>query len=161
MVEVEALKELISPPAHILLLQVHQAAEHTQVLTPGEDLVHGRELPGESDPLADLVCTLDDIVTEDLGMTLVRAEKRRQNSNDSRLARPVGAEKTLNGPLLDLQVDAIDSDNLAKALDQARDPDRGRCAAVRAQSEPVSEVGDGALFSVLLARPRRLSTEES
>ena len=50
-----------------------QPPEQTEVLSAGEILVHGGELPGQSDPAANRIGLGDDVVTQHPGLATVRS----------------------------------------------------------------------------------------
>ena len=73
--------------------QVPQPGHQHQVLPPGEDLVHGRELPGEAEGLPHLRTLPGDVEAIHGGRPRVGLEQRGQDIHDRGLARAVGAEQ--------------------------------------------------------------------
>jgi hypothetical protein len=75
------------------VLQVPQPGHQHQVLPPGEDFVHGRELPGEADGLPHGSRLRGDVEAIDCGRPRVGLEQRGQDFHDRGLACAVGAEQ--------------------------------------------------------------------
>jgi hypothetical protein len=72
---------------------VREPPEHAQVLAPGEQLVHRRELAREGDPLPHRRRLGDDVEAEHLGAPGVGSQQRRQHADDRRLAGAVRAQQ--------------------------------------------------------------------
>jgi hypothetical protein len=68
-----------SPP------QVVQPSHQGKVLSAGQELVHGRELAGDTDRCPDGLWRCHDIVTEHGRLASVRSKKRREDANRRRL----------------------------------------------------------------------------
>ena len=89
--ELEAGQQVVRDLAGVL--QVPQPGHQHQVLPPGEDLVHGRELPGEADGLPHVRRLRGDVEAVDGGRPGVGLEQRGQDLHDRGLACAVGAEQ--------------------------------------------------------------------
>ena len=89
--ELEAGQQVIRDLAGAL--HAPQPGHQHQVLAPGEDFVHGRELPGEADGLPHVRWLRDDVEAVHGGRPRVGLEQRGQDFHDRGLACAVGAEQ--------------------------------------------------------------------
>src|SRR4029450_12632289 len=83
-------------------------------------------LQGDPDGPPDLGRLPDDVETGNPGGALGRLQQGGEHAHRGRLARAVGAEEAEDLPFRDLEVDAVDGDDLPEATDQARSLERGR-----------------------------------
>ena len=97
------------------LREVVEAAEHPQVLAPGQVLVDGRVLAGEADRLAHRLRLAEDVEAGDACAAGVRLQQRRQDADRRRLARSVRPQQAEDGAFLHLEVDAVEGAHLALA----------------------------------------------
>jgi hypothetical protein len=114
--EVEAIEQLGRPPAGLDRCEVEEPSEHLQVLPPGQQLVHCRELPGETDELAHRGRVADDVLSKDLGVAGIRPEKRGENADERRLACSVRSQQAEDRALLDLNGHPGEGDCRSEAL---------------------------------------------
>ena len=121
--ELEAGQQVIRDPAGVL--QVPQPGHQHQVLPPGEDLVHGRELPGEADGLPHVRRLRGDVEAVDGGRPRVGLEQRGQDLHDRGLAGAVGAEQGEDAAPRHVEVHAAQHVQLLVRLLQALHADRG------------------------------------
>ena len=129
--ELEALQQLVRPPSRLVAREVEQAAEHLQVLPSGEDLVDGRELPGEPEQLANGRGLVHHVAPEYLRAPRVRREQRREHAHERGLPGPVRPEQPEDRPLRDVEVDSRQRNRRAEALDHALDVNGGSGGAGR------------------------------
>jgi len=90
--ELEAFEQLRRSAAGLRAREPEQAPEHLQVLAARQELVDRGELTGQGQQLAHARRLGDDVVPEQLDLSRVRLEQRRQDADERRLARPVRAE---------------------------------------------------------------------
>ncbi len=90
---------------------------------PGEVAVDGRELAGESDAGADTLGLLDDVEAQHGRLAGVGPDDRRQRSDGRGLAGAVRPEQAEHGRGRDLEVDAVEGDDVSEALLQTFDRD--------------------------------------
>ena len=114
--ELEALQQLGRSPARLVPREVEQAAEHLEVLPPGEDLVDGGELSREPDQLTNGRGLVDHVTPEDLGPPCVWLEQCREHANERGLSGSVRPEQPEDGPLRDVEVDTRERGRRAEAL---------------------------------------------
>ena len=120
--QVEAVEQFRGPPAAFDLAEVVQIGHQDQVLLPREQVVDGRELPRDADRGAHAVGVLGQVVAGDAHRAAVGADQGREDLDDRRLARAVGAEQREDRPLGDLEIDAVEHEVLAEGL---AEPGRG------------------------------------
>src|SRR5581483_3459028 len=123
--EAEALEQLVGPGHRPGTAEVGEPPDQAQVLAAGEVAVDRGVLAGEPDPGADGVGPAGDVDAEDRGRAAVRPEDRREDAHGGGLAGAVGAEHAEDGPGRDLEVDPGQRLEVAEALRQALDADRG------------------------------------
>ncbi len=82
-----------------------EAADHLQVGTSGQQLVHRRLLAGEADAWTHARRLADDVEAVNEGASFVRPQQRRQDANGGRLAGAVAAEQAQHATPGDLEVD--------------------------------------------------------
>jgi predicted ATPase/DNA-binding SARP family transcriptional activator len=105
-------------------LQVPQPGHQDQVLPPGEDFVHGRELPGKADGLPHTPRLRGDVEAVDGGRPRVGLEQRGQDFHDRGLARAVGAEQGEDAAPRHVEVHAAQRAHLLVGLLQTLHVDR-------------------------------------
>ena len=121
--QVEALEQLVRPPASLRGREVEQAPEHLEVLPAGQHLVDRRELAGQPQQLPHPRGVVDDVAAKHLGPSGVRSEQRGQHPDEGRLPRAVRSEQPKDRGLLDIQVDPSKRRGRPKALDHTLDMD--------------------------------------
>ena len=122
--EGEVVEQDRGPLGRLLAAELVQLAQHDQVLPAGEEGVDGGVLGGQADPAADLVGLAADVEAGHGGGALVGLGEGGEDAHGGGLARPVGPEDGGDGADRDLQVDAVEGDGVAVALDQAVGVDR-------------------------------------
>jgi hypothetical protein len=106
--QIEPVEQVGGPTTAVGPAQVGQVRHQHQVLPAGEQLVHRRELPGDTDRGAHRVGLPAYVVAGDPDHAGVRRQEGGEYSHGGGLARPVGAQQGENGPLDDVQVDAVE-----------------------------------------------------
>jgi hypothetical protein len=94
-----------------------------QVLATRQDLVDGRELPGQADRGAQAPGVLDHIEAGNAGAACVRLEQGGEDPDRGRLAGAVGPEEAVHGALRYRQVDSRQRRDIAERLRDAFDLD--------------------------------------
>jgi hypothetical protein len=89
--EGETLQQVIRDPARVL--EVPELGDQHKVLSPAEDLVHGRELSGEADGVPHVRRLPGDVEAGHAGHPRVRLEQRREDLHHRRLACAVRAQQ--------------------------------------------------------------------
>src|SRR4029450_4536434 len=112
------------PPA-LGAFQVAQVGHQQQVLLAGEQVVHRRELAGDTDDLAHRVRVPGQVVAADGHLAGVGTDQGGQDLDHGGLAGPVGPQQREDRPLGDLEIDAAEDDLVAEGLAQSGDRDRG------------------------------------
>ena len=102
---------------------MREAADETQILPVREVAVDGGELACETDAGAHPLRFVGDVEAQHGRLAGVGAEDRRQHPHGSGLAGAVGAEQAEHGCGRDLEVDAVERDDVAEALLQTLDCD--------------------------------------
>ena len=154
--ELEALQQLGRPPSRLVAREVEQAAEHLEVLPPGEDLVDGGELSGEPEQLANDRGLVHHVMPEDLGAPRVRSEQGREDANERGLPGSVRPEQSEDRSLRDVEVDTRERKRRAEALGHALDVDggSGRTGRNHARARGAAHVhAAGAVNASVSARP--------
>ena len=127
--QLELLEQFVGAPARLGRRQVVQPAEQPQVLAPGQVLVDRGVLARQADDPPDLVGLRPDVEPGHGRAPGVGPEERGEDPHRRRLAGAVRTEQAQDGPLGDLEVDAVEGSDLALAglvdLDQAFGRDRG------------------------------------
>jgi hypothetical protein len=118
----EAPEQVVGDRARVL--EVPQPGDQDEVLPSAEDLVHRRELPGETDGLAYVGGLCRDIEAVDPDGPRVGLEQRGQDPHDRGLARPVGAEQGEDAAPRHVEVHASQHPQLLVRLRQALHVDR-------------------------------------
>ena len=116
----------VSPPPGLCAREAEQAAEHLQVLATGQDLVDGRELPGQAEQLTNGGWLTRDISPEDLRPPLIGHEQRGEDPNEGCLARTIWPEQPKDRALGHREVDTGQRNRRPEALRYALHPSRGR-----------------------------------
>ena len=101
-----------------------EAADHGQVLEPGEVLVDRRVLAREADAGAELRGLADHVEAGHAGRAGVGGEERGEDADRRRLARAVRPEHAEHGAGGGLELDAVERAHVAERLDEAADLDR-------------------------------------
>ena len=96
--------------------EVEEPPEHLQVLSTGEDLIHGGVLTGEANPSPHLHRVADDVETGDGGTTSVGLDQCRQDAYGGRLAGTVRAEYPVHGLVRDSEIEPVECLRFAVAL---------------------------------------------
>ena len=122
--QAEPLQQLAGPAPGPLTGQLEQAAEHLQVLPPGQQLVDRRELPRQADQLADSSSLTHHVVAENLRPARIRRQQRGQNPHQRGLARPVRAQQAKHHPRRNLEPGTIQRHRRPETLDHTLDPHR-------------------------------------
>ena len=122
--EAEALEQLGGARLGGAAAVAVEAADHRQVLEPGEVLVDRRVLAGEADAGAQLRGLADHVEAGHAGRAGVGGEQRREDAHRRRLAGAVRAEHAEHGAGRGLEVDAVERAHVAERLDEAADLDR-------------------------------------
>ena len=99
-----------------------EAADHGQVLEPGEVLVDRRVLAREADAGAELRGLADHVEAGHAGRAGVGGEERGEDADRRRLARAVRPEHAEHGAGSGLEVDAVERAHVAERLDEAARP---------------------------------------
>ena len=126
--EIEVAEQPIGAFGRLFPGEVEESPEHLEVLTPGQQLVDGSELAGQSDLLADGRRLLCDVVAEDLGSARIRRDERGKDPDEGGLARAVRAEQPEDGSFRNLEIDSRQRLRFAEALRDPLDPDRRTAA---------------------------------
>jgi hypothetical protein len=139
--QVEPLQQLAGAAAGLLAGQLEQAAEHLEVLPPGQELVDRRELPRQAEQLADGGRLAYDVVAKDLRPARIRRQQRGQNANQRGLARSIRAQQAKHHPSGNLEPRTIQRHGRPEALDHALDPHRrhGRSKPVHSSTVEATE----------------------
>jgi hypothetical protein len=116
------LEQLAGAAADLLAGQLEQAAEHLQVLPPGQQLIDRRELPRQAEQLANGGRLAHDVVAEDLRPPRIRRQQRGQNAHQRGLARSVRAQQAKHHPTRDLEPGTIQRHGRPEPLDHTPRP---------------------------------------
>ena len=114
--EVELLQQLGHPPLPGLAAEVAKVGHQPQVLGPGEQVVHGRELAGDPDERPHPVGVGDHVVTGDLHGAGVGRDQGGEDADDRGLAGPVRAEQREDRALVRGQVHLVEHQMAAERL---------------------------------------------
>ena len=112
--QVESLQQFIDTTPTCPTVQVVEIGHQQQVLPAAEQEVHGRELTGDTDDVANGLGLPVDIKAGDVNVAGVGADERREDLHSGRLAGTVGAEQREDRPLGDVEVDAVEDDLVAE-----------------------------------------------
>ena len=96
-----------------------QPGDHDQIFPPGQNLVHGGELPGQTDRLPHIVGLCRNVEAVDGGGSAVLFEQRGEDFDNRCLARAVGAEQGENTALFHLKIYALQDMKLLVGLLQS------------------------------------------
>ena len=133
--QLDELEHLVDPGARARLVVV---GEQLQVAPAGEVRVEARAFDEAGDAVERLRAVDERVAAEQPRRALGRADQAEQHPQRRRLAGAVRAEVAEHVAALDRQVDVVDRDDLAVALDQARAP---RPAARRSLHRPRGRLG--------------------
>jgi hypothetical protein len=125
LVELEALEQLARAGPRCALAEVIEAPDHLEVLVAGEVLVDRGVLTCEPDVGAQLGRLGHDVEAGDAGAAPIGLEQRGEDAHGGGLAGAVRPEQAEDGALLRLEVDAVESDDVAVGLGQAGGGDCG------------------------------------
>ena len=123
--EIEPLEKLVDARAAGGAAEMVQIGHQLQVLLAGQQLVHRRELAGDTDRRADAVRVGDDVVAGHLRVAGVGGNERGEDPHDRRLARSVRAEQREDRSLGHGEIDAVEHGCLAERLPHAGQDDGG------------------------------------
>jgi hypothetical protein len=145
--ELEALQQFVGPLPRLAAGQLREAPGQPEVLTAGQVGIDRRILAGEADPVADAVGVADHVVAEDLRVPAVGWEDGCQDPDRGGLAGAVGPEQPEHGTGRHLEVDAVEGDHVAEALDQSLYEDCGvahdcRCSHDTSGSSSIRVLND-------------------
>src|SRR5206468_5072028 len=112
--QLEAGGQLARPGPGVGPWDAEQAADHDEVVGPGQALVYRRVLSGEADELPHLVGIAQHVVAADTDTAAVRPEQRGEDPHRRRLAGSVGPEYAQYPALPGCQVHAIQRGRLAE-----------------------------------------------
>ena len=101
-----------------------EAADHDEVLEPGQVVVDRGVLAREADAGAELPGLADHVQAGHASAAGVGGEEGGEDPDRRRLAGPVGAEHAENGAGGGLEIHAVERADLAERLDEAADLDR-------------------------------------
>jgi hypothetical protein len=118
----EAGEQVVRDPSRIL--QVPQPRDEHQVLPPGEDLVDGRELPGQADRFAHGLRLGDDVESRDARGARIRLQQGGEDADHGRLAGAVRPEQGEDAARGDVEVDALEHVQVLERLLQSAHADR-------------------------------------
>jgi hypothetical protein len=122
--EIELAQQLVGARPGDAASQVVQLADHHEVLAPGQQAVDRRLLRGQAQQAADGHGVLGDVDARHAGRAPVGHREGRQDADGGGLAGAVRAEQAAHGSAGDVEVDPVEGDLLAVALDQALHLDR-------------------------------------
>ena len=128
--QLEAGEQLARPGPDVRPRHAEQAADHDEVVGPGQALVYRRVLPGEADELPHLVGVPQHVVAADADLAAVRPEQRGEDPNRRGLASPVRPEHPEHPALPGRQVHPVQRGRLAEPLDQPGRLDRISCRVI-------------------------------
>ncbi len=143
--EVEALEQLGGSLLRRGAAHPVEAADHGQVLGPGQVLVDRGVLAGEADVLAQLVALLQDVHSGYGRAAGVGLQERGQDPDRGGLAGAVGPEQAEHGSGLDFKVHSVERLDVAEVLGQPVGRDR-RAVDLRAVNPGRAGLTYGALL---------------
>ena len=114
----ELFQQFVCQPVEVAPADAVQAADHPDVLAPGQQFVDGGDLAGQAHVAAHHVGFVADVVAGDPGGAAGRHRQRRHHPDRGGLARPVGAEQPEHGSGSHGEADAIDGGVVAEPLHQ-------------------------------------------
>jgi hypothetical protein len=117
--QLEPLEQLAGAAATFSSVQVMEVGHQDEVLLAGEQFVHRRELPGDTDGSPHLVGLSGQIEAGDVNVACVGVDERREDPHRGGLARPVRTEQRECRSLGDVEIDAVEHDLVAERLAQA------------------------------------------
>ena len=113
------MQQLITPRRHVILLQVEQSTEHREVLSAGEEFVHGCVLTSQANGASHIVRLSLHVESVDLGGATRRLQQRRQDADSGRFAGSVRPEESNDLPPRNNEVDSVQRLDVPEFLDQA------------------------------------------
>ena len=113
------MQQFIAPRRYVLLLQVEQPAEHREVLSAGEEFVHGCVLTSQANGASHIVRLSLHVESVDLRRATRRLQQRRQDADSGRLAGAVRPEEPNDLPPWDNKVDSVQRFDVPEFLHQA------------------------------------------
>ncbi len=121
--EVDPFQQCVGPFAAFGRRQALQGRLQADQLTARHQRIERRFLQGDTDRAPDLAGFGDDVVAGDSGAAAGRQQQRRQHPHRRRLAGAVGSEEAVDLALVDLEVDALDGEDLAEGALEPLDRD--------------------------------------
>src|SRR5665213_1964740 len=91
-----------------------EAADDLKVLMPGQELVHGCGLTGDSDPSSYLIRLAEDVESSDLGSAAVGGKQGGEDADGGGLAGAVAAKECADAAGTDLKADVHECMGLAE-----------------------------------------------
>ncbi len=125
--ERETVQYLLRPPAPFGLSDVVEQPDQFEVLPPGEHLVHGGVLAGQSDHGPQPLRVPDDVVPGDRRQAAVRSKQRCQDPHQGGLACAVRAEQAEDRAGVSTQVDPCQGVDRPESLGHRSYFDHRRC----------------------------------
>ena len=117
--QIEPLQQLRDDPLAVAGDRAVQIHHQLQVLLPGQQLVHRRELTGDPDRRAHRLGLGRDVVPGDAYRPTVGLHQRGQHVHRRRLTRPVRAEQGEDRARADIKIDAVEHDLVLVGLSQS------------------------------------------
>jgi hypothetical protein len=117
--QVEPFDQLDRPCPGRPAAEVHELADHHEVLAPGLLVVDRDGLPGQADRAAHLEWFADDVVPRHARGPAVGVKQRGQDADRGGLARAVRSEQPVHRSLGDPDVDAVQDQVLPVCLAEA------------------------------------------
>jgi hypothetical protein len=121
--QAEPLEQGFGPFSSRRLRKVGETADHHEVLAAGEHLVDGGVLPGQADGVAHGLRLARHVVPQHCRPPGVGLQDRGQYAHRRGLACAVGAEEAEHGGGGDVEVDAVQGDDVTEAFRQVFDGD--------------------------------------
>ncbi|MNO67341.1 hypothetical protein D3C76_581460 [compost metagenome] len=84
-----------------------QLGNHDQIFPPGQNLVHGGKLPGQTERLPHMVGLCRNVEAVYGGSSAILIEQRGEDSDNRCLTRAVGAKQGENLTSLHFKIDAL------------------------------------------------------
>ncbi len=151
--EVELLQQFSDPPSSSLAAEVAKIGHQAQILGPGEQVVHGRELSGDPDVRPHPVRVGGHVVTGDLHDARIGRNQGRKNADHCGLAGPVRAQQREDRALVRGQVHLVEYEMAAERLAHVVGHDPRRADACHRAAPSPSGPGTSKRF---VGGPQRL-----
>ena len=104
--------------------QVIQLADHREIFSPGQVLVDRHVLSRQADQRLDAIGFLDDVEAGDRGLTGIRPEQGRQDSDGRGLSGAIWPQQCNQAAATDVEVEPVERAGLAEVLGQPFGVDR-------------------------------------